>query len=246
LDERLKGNGTPWLFGLKTRQGALGSFGSLAEMIRFLKSGESSAQGGGAIYRIIDPNDFDATGFSLAKEYVDAVHLFTPLMRTLVPTSSEQTRLESQKVIDLAAETLPEFDPSSVEDGRKKVFQAVAVRQGQSKFREKLLSAYGSRCAVTGTAVVATLQAAHVFPYKGPETNKVQNGILLRADIHNLFDLGLVGIDPDTYRIVIADELRCSSFAKLEGRLLRLPMKTADRPSKLALQERKNYFAGKS
>lgn len=244
LDERLKRE-PGWLFGLKTRQGALGTFGSLAEMIRFLKSGESSAQGGGAIYRIISPDNFDSAEFSLAREYADAVRLFTPLMRTLVPSGNEQARLESQEAVDNAANALPEFDPSGVEDGRKKVFQEVAVRQGQAKFREKLLSAYGSRCAVTGTAVVATLQAAHVFPYRGPDTNKVQNGILLRADIHNLFDLGLISIDPESYRIVITDELRGSSFAKLEGRQLRLPAKKNDWPSKPALLERKNFFAGK-
>lgn len=243
LDERLAQEGG-WLFGLKTRQGALGTFASLAEMIRYLKSEESTVQGGGAIYRIIGPEYFNEARFTLSQAYGHAVQIFTPLMRTLVPTGSDAARLVSQDMVDVAAKELPDFDPSNVEDGRKKTFQAVAVRQGQAKFREKLLSAYGSRCAITGTAVVATLQAAHIVPYRGPDTNKVQNGILLRADIHNLFDLGLINIDPESYLVIITDELKASAFSKLQGKKLRLPAKQSEHPSRLALIERAKYFAG--
>ena len=50
---------------------------------------------------------------------------------------------------------------------------------------------YEGKCAVTGCDVPDVLQAAHIFPYMGPETNHPSNG-LLRADIHTLFDLGLI------------------------------------------------------
>ncbi len=80
----------------------------------------------------------------------------------------------------------------------------------QARFREKLLDAYGARCAITGTAVASTLQAAHIVPYRGPQTNAVGNGILLRADIHNLFDMGLIQIEPTTYKIRLSEELLSS------------------------------------
>ena len=117
------------------------------------------------------------------------------------------------------------------------------MRQGQAKFREQLIDAYGSRCAVTGTSVPATLQAAHIVPYRGPATNRIENGLLLRADIHNLFDLGLIQIHPETLTISIDEELRSTGFRKLQGRILRQPKESKHRPSKAALSERLKLFS---
>ena len=153
-----------------------------------------------------------------------------------------EVRLADQEEVDKAARALSQFDPANIEDGRKKILQAVAVRQGQAKFREKLLEAYESRCAITGTGVPVTLQAAHIVPYRGPETNAVQNGVLLRADIHNLFDMGLITIEPETYLVTVARELSNTAFAKLNGRKLRKPAKRADWPSSAALSERAKLF----
>ncbi len=57
---------------------------------------------------------------------------------------------------------------------------------------------YEHRCVVTGCTVIAVLEAAHIRPYRRPEDNDVKNGLLLRADIHTLFDLNLLGIEPGT------------------------------------------------
>jgi putative restriction endonuclease len=100
-------------------------------------------------------------------------------MRLLAPSPIEDIRLRDQQTIDNAANHIPDFDPKNLEDGRKKALQHVAIRQGQAKFREKLLDAYEGCCAVTGTSIAATLQAAHIVPFRGPDTNAVQNGILL-------------------------------------------------------------------
>jgi predicted restriction endonuclease len=151
-------------------------------------------------------------------------------MRLLTPSHSESITLTDQEIVDQAAQNIPEFNPADLADGRKKQLQAVAVRQGQAKFREKLLDAYNSRCAVTGTAIAATLQAAHIVPYRGPETNSVQNGVLLRADIHNLFDLGLIQINPSTLRISLSEELKSTSYGKLDGRKLKAPLQVSKRP----------------
>src|SRR5205823_2979542 len=81
------------------------------------------------------------------------------------------------------------FDPISIEDGRRRI---QASRQGQFAFRAALIEAYGGRCAMTGCDILEVLEAAHIVPYRGPSTNAVSNGLLLRADIHTLFDLGLI------------------------------------------------------
>jgi predicted restriction endonuclease len=165
------------------------------------------------------------------------------LQRILTPTKSEEIRLSDQAVVDDASLKLPEFDQTDIEDGRSQILRAVAMRQGQRKFREKLLEAYDARCAVTGTSIPAALQAAHIIPYRGPNTNSVQNGLLLRADIHNLFDLGLLRVEPTSLRIKLAMELLSTGFGKLNGRKLRLPKKLGHQPSKKALEEREKLFS---
>lgn len=185
LDERLLEDGD-WQFGIKARKGVRKSFSSLAELIRFLRS-TLSLKGGGSIYKLIAPDKL-TTNFDLDKAYSEALTRFAPLMRALTPSAAERVRLTDMDFVRKEAAELPPFEPSDIQDGRKKVLREFAIRQGQKKFREKLLGAYEFRCAVTGTAIMATLQAAHIVPYKGPQTNSVQNGLLLRADIHNLFD----------------------------------------------------------
>lgn len=164
-------------------------------------------------------------------------------MRLLVPNTAEAIRLRDQEEVDNAATQIEDFNPANLEDGRKKLLRLVAYRQGQAKFREKLFDAYDGRCAITRTRIAATLQAAHIMPFRGPETNNVQNGLLLRADIHNLFDLGLIQIHPDTFRIILAEEMMLTAYKQLSGKKMRLPKKYGDKPSAAALTHRLNMTA---
>src|SRR5262249_1774663 len=85
-----------------------------------------------------------------------------------------------------------EFDPSGISDARNRILSSIGRRRGERAFRQYLLAAYEGRCAFSGCAVEAVLEAAHIVPYMGPETNHPGNGLLLRADLHTLFDLQLV------------------------------------------------------
>jgi hypothetical protein len=114
-------------------------------------------------------------------------------------------------------------------DARERELRAVFLRRGQGTFRRALLNAYEKRCAVTGCAMEEILEAAHIIPYKGDETNRCDNGLLLRADIHTLFDLGLLWINPEM-KIEIANALQRTEYGKLHGKRLRLPTDTASRP----------------
>lgn len=97
-------------------------------------------------------------------------------------------------------------------------------REQQSRFRAQLLEAYGESCALTHTRVKQVLQAAHINPYRGSKSQIVQNGILLRADIHLLFDAHLISVDPNDMRVRISDKLGRSSYGELSGRQLREPI----------------------
>lgn len=72
-------------------------------------------------------------------------------------------------------------------------------RLGQGAFRVLVTDAYSRRCAVTGEKTLPVLEAAHIKPYAMNGPHRVSNGILLRSDLHKLFDLGYVTITPDLH-----------------------------------------------
>jgi hypothetical protein len=93
------------------------------------------------------------------------------------------------------------------------------ARPGQAKFRDALMKQYNGRCAVSKCAVPETLEAAHVMPHTGnPKWDHPDNGMMLRRDLHSLFDAMLWSIDPKSNRIRIAESLKTSSYRKLQGR----------------------------
>lgn len=132
------------------------------------------------------------------------------------------------------------FDLSSITDARKSALAIIVRRQGQPLFRQELLRAYGGRCAVTGCDAEPVLEAAHIVPYRGSHTNVVGNGLLLRADIHALFDRGLLGIDSKTWMIILHSSLHHTSFGPLDGKRLELPQNPEDIPYSSALQDHLN------
>lgn len=126
------------------------------------------------------------------------------------------------------------YNPEKAGDSRKRVIASIVQRRGQAKFRAKLIEAYQGCCAITGCDAIPALEAAHITPYKGDDSNTTANGLLLRADIHTLWDLGMVAVDPDTGTVVLADELQ-GSYSELNGATLAEPAHSSDRPSKVAL-----------
>lgn len=75
--------------------------------------------------------------------------------------------------------------------------QLISPRLGQGAFRVLVTDIYGRRCAVTQERTLPALEAAHIRPYGDGGAHVAQNGLLLRRDIHSLFDAGYVTITPD-------------------------------------------------
>ena len=114
----------------------------------------------------------------------------------------------------------PDLDVGEIaQDHREYAYRAIAQRRGQASFRNTLLDAFDHRCAVTGCQVEAVLEAAHIRPYMGPHTNVVNNGLLLRSDIHTLFDMYLLTVEPNGL-VRIAPELMAGEYACLGGKYL--------------------------
>ena len=129
------------------------------------------------------------------------------------------------------------FNPESLEDARTETYGRIVLRRGQPAFRRELLEAYGGQCAVTGYDSEFALEACHIVPYRGPDTNHVSNGLLLRADIHTLFDLGKTGVDTYDMSVILADGMTQSSYADLAGTSITLPQDPSKRPSAAALDQ---------
>ena len=93
-------------------------------------------------------------------------------------------------------------------DRREVVERQLRERRGRQQFRDALRERYRDCCLVTGCQVLAVLEAAHINPYRGEEDNHPANGLLLRSDIHTLFDLDLLGIEPEKLRVELHPEHR--------------------------------------
>jgi len=116
----------------------------------------------------------------------------------------------------------------------------VRGRLGQGAFRTLVTEAYQRRCAVTGERALPVLQASHIRPVTDGGEHRVDNGLLLRSDVHTLFDRGWVTITQDS-RFRVSRRLRedfhnGEAYYALEGRELWLPRDAADRPSRAFLE----------
>jgi len=116
----------------------------------------------------------------------------------------------------------------------------VPQRLGQQAFKAVVQHAYGHRCAITGSKIRPALQAAHIRPLSQGGDHRIDNGLLLRSDVHTLFDRGYLSVDPD-YRLLVSPRLREEFgngdwFYERSGRHISVPERRADRPSRKFLE----------
>jgi putative restriction endonuclease len=112
--------------------------------------------------------------------------------------------------------------------------QLVRPRLGQGTFRVAVTGAYAGACAVSREHSLPVLEAAHIRPYGADGSHDVANGLLLRADIHRLFDAGYVTVTPER-RFVVSRRLaqeweNGKAYYAMDGREIALPRRVADRP----------------
>lgn len=116
----------------------------------------------------------------------------------------------------------------------------VTPRLGQGAFRVAVTDAYKRSCAVSGGKVLPALDAAHIRPYAADGTHEVSNGILLRRDIHSIFDAGYVTID-EKLNFVVSDRVRTefnngNEYRRLHGTKISEPASPADQPDRAVLR----------
>lgn len=114
------------------------------------------------------------------------------------------------------------------------------ARLGQSAFRVAVIEAYHRRCALTGEKTLPVLTAAHIKPYSRTGPHKVSNGLLLRSDLHLLFDHGLITVTPE-YVVEVSKRIREQYengriYYALHGQAISLPEIEQERPDRMFLE----------
>jgi hypothetical protein len=161
-----------------------------------------------------------------------------PWNNTVAPLSYAQVK----EITGTLAPTRKRFwSFDDFEDEQRRVEREVKDRQGQPEFRKEMLKIYKNRCAISGCDVPEALQAAHIRPYTGPKSNHPCNGLVLRADLHNLFDQHLLGIDPVSRRVFISPRLMATVYKIFHGKTL-MPVQARFGPHTKCLEERYRLY----
>jgi putative restriction endonuclease len=122
----------------------------------------------------------------------------------------------------------------------------VRPRLGQGGFRVGVIEAYDRRCIVTGERTLPALEAAHILPVTEQGTHEVSNGLLLRRDLHALFDQHYITITPDK-RLMVSRRIREEfengrDYYAMHGNRVRDPRLSDDAPSAQALTRHNELF----
>jgi len=129
-----------------------------------------------------------------------------------------QLLVDYADAISPSGPALPERSISqSIIEARRRVMREVSLRRGQSRFRDRLINRYGGACQISRCAFLGLIEAAHVTPYSATGQNGVHNGLLLRSDLHTLFDLGLLAIHPATLKVALNPALLATEYVQFEG-----------------------------
>lgn len=115
----------------------------------------------------------------------------------------------------------------------------VRPRLGQKSFRVAVLDSYERRCSITGERTLPVLEAAHIREFAEVQEHSISNGILLRADIHKLFDSGYVTVTPE-HRFLVSRKIKEEfengrDYYRLHGSEIRLPPRAEHQPLAEAL-----------
>ena len=141
------------------------------------------------------------------------------------------------RTVAVAAEPVASLAPEGPRYGAPVL---VKPRLGQGTFSVAVAAAYRQACAVSGEHSLPVLDAAHIRGYAQGGTHEVSNGLLLRTDIHRLFDKGYVTVTPE-HRFLVSRRLKEEwengrTYYAHHGKPIALPRRASDRPDPVLLR----------
>lgn len=152
------------------------------------------------------------------------------------PRSQHSMRPARWEKVRAALQEVGATMPAAVTDKARAVIRGgrrpatVQVRDGQGLFRKHLLEEYGEVCAFSGPTPASAMEAAHLYSFADDSEHHEYGGFLLRRDLHRLFDLGHIAVNPETGRLDVGKTVRdYPLYGDLHGRELIVKLKTEQR-----------------
>ena len=190
--------------------------------------------------------------FNLDGTYIDMKAPVRVVLADIDKPRSFQSRDIYKALLDLGYNVV--HDPSATggapldghADNREAPRYMVLARPQQSKFRRSISTLFNHKCWITDCEIAPALEAAHITPYSqstdDPQGDHASNGLLLRRDLHALFDAGLLLFKPDgtqgSYIVCIKKAARYGDYSKLHGQTLTYPESADAKPAQNRLKRR--------
>ena len=260
--------GTPFFFKLKSPHNAIAGFGCFARhsVLPLWLAWESFGEQNGApdlttLRRLIEKNRQRRAGEAVDQHPIGCIMVTSPVFfqkEEWIP----QPRDWAPNIVSGAGRDLTEGEGRRIWDacvarvrGGNLLAAAAATgrtgerfgapqlfrpRLGQGTFKVAVTEAYNRACAVTTEHSLPVLEAAHIRPYAEGGEHAITNGLLLRTDIHRLFDKGFVTITPDG-RFEVSRQLKeryenGKTYYQLRGNRVHFPDQPSERPDPKLLQ----------
>lgn len=150
------------------------------------------------------------------------------------------TELNEQNPKQTDVRTIPEYIFNDVDERSSKLGKTLA-REGQEIFKNHLIKIYGPVCMISEICIPIAIQASHIVPYRGIKDNNPRNGLLLRADLHLLYDSDLIGINPINFEVKLHSSIKNSYYQQYDGKKLKIGREDFS-PSNRALTFRWDKF----
>lgn len=179
---------------------------------------------------VFPPSDWARTGIQQGKRYTLDFGEGNRIFKECLERASASHYWNVEKGSRLVAEDAARYGAEVL----------VRPRLGQGLFTLKVRDAYSGACAVTGEHSIPVLEAAHIMPFNSGGQHRVENGLLLRSDLHRLYDRGYVTVTPD-YVFRVGDRLRDEfhngrSYYGLNGSHISVPKPEFWRPDRELLE----------
>lgn len=193
--------------------------------------------------------EYGITQDSVLDWFNDFIHQNARKAEPKSPEFWQRVALKSEKEVSAFCSSFTAFQenpPKAIEIPKPKVEKKYSLepdervvreiwsRRGQAKFRSALIDAYDGKCAITGCVEKEVLEAAHIIPYCEDQTYSINKGLLLRADIHTLFDLFYISINPNTGNVAVSPKLSLD-YQIYNDKPMRLPVNQQHYPDGAAI-----------
>lgn len=194
------------------------------------------------------------------EDWIDISHLWKRglVQGKFFDTENQEENLIWQKVQDRLTKTtmnessvklsdIPGIYNDKVPELRYGKGYIIRPRIGQGLFRVSVIKAYNKRCSITGEKTLPVLEAAHIKPYALSGPHSTSNGLLLRADLHKLFDNHYITVTPEMH-VEVSSRIREEyengrEYYKMHGKKLEvIPERYSDRPSSEYLEWHNSLF----